>query len=265
MPAVDPKRLKFQIEELLIFFDLPEKFHQRLQDLFNQYANRHLHFGDSSSTRPLIPIYNLPRPVARQLNLELSRRCEMQLEAALALADELWKDSYLEIKQTAIHILGAAPISEPALILSRITEWISPNLDKTLISQLFSTGAQQLRGDFQEEWERFIASFLEKEKPKMIGLGIKGLLEGSKDPDFINLPAVFRLISPLIRNPHPAIQQELIQLVSRLVQRSPTETAFFLKQTLAISDSSATAQLIKDCLNEFPENLRRDMKASLKK
>jgi hypothetical protein len=181
------------------------------------------------------------------------------------LADELWKDSHMEIKQTAIQILGEVPITEPAPIISRISEWASPKLDKALISQLFSIGAQRLQEDFQEEWEQFIVSILQKEKPEMIGLGIKGLTEGLKNPEFKNLPAVFRLISPLIRHPHPAYQQSLVHLVSRLAQLSPTETALFLKQTFSISQSSATAQLIKDCLNIFPKDLRLDLKAFLKK
>jgi hypothetical protein len=265
MPAVAPKRLRFQIDELMTFFDQSWEFHRCLQNLFSQYANRHLQYGDTSPPRPLIPTYNLPLPVMRQLNLDLSRQCKREPEAALALADELWKDDHMEIKQTAIHILSQVPINEPALILSRITKWVSPNLDKGLISQLFSTGSQQLQDDFQEEWEQFIISFLEKEDPKTIALGIKGLSEGLKGPNFKNLPAVFRLISPLIRNPHPAYQQDLVRLVSNLVRHSPTETAFFLKQILTVSESSATEKLIKDCLYAFPEDLRLDLRASIKK
>lgn len=263
MAAVDPKRLRFQIEELMAFFDMPEKFHERLQALFNRYANRHLQFGDSSPTRPLIPIYNLPQPVVRQLNLDLARHCEREPEAAFLLADELWKDNYMEIKQTAIYILGKVPLTDPDPLLSRLSKWVSPKLDRRLIEHLFSTGTQRLQDKFQEEWEHFVVSFLEKENPKMIALGIKGLTEGLKNPGFKNLPAVFRLIGPLIRKPSPTYQNDIIQLVAQLVERSPTETAFFLKQMLAVSDSSATAQLVKDCLHVFPEKLRDDLKASL--
>ncbi len=265
MPAVDPKRLKFTINELMTFFDQPAEFLRRLQDLFSHYANRHLHFGDESPTRPLIPVYNLPLPITRQLNLDLGRQCEKNPEAALHLADELWKDNHMEIKQTAIHILSDVPVTEPDSIISRISSWITPKLNKKLISQLFSTGTQKLQENFQEEWEKFIVSFLKEEKPEMIALGLKGLSEGLKNPNFKNLPAVFRLVSPFIRDPHPDYHQSLVQLTSRLIQRSPTETALFLKQMLALSRSSATSQVIKDCLHLFPEELRQELRESIRK
>jgi hypothetical protein len=157
------------------------------------------------------------------------------------------------------------PISEPTPILSRIANWISPKLDKALISNLFSTGTRQLQDNFPDEWEKFVVSFLKENKPDIIALGIKGLSEGLKNPGFKNLPAVFRYISPFILDPHPHYKQDLQHLVSGLVQHSPTETAFFLKQTLVISKSSETAQLIKDCLDLFPEKQRQDLKAALRK
>ncbi len=263
MPAIDPKRLRVQMDELMDWFTSPVQFHQCLQDLFSLYANRALRFSDAVPTQPLIPSYNLPQPVIRQLSIDLARHIKENPQAALLLADRLWEDSHLEIKRTAINILGAVPIHEPEPILTRISDWISPELENTLTMQLVSTGARRLQEDFPEDWERLIVSLLEKDQPKWVALGIKGLTESIKNPGFKNLPAVLRLISPIIRNPKSAFRKDLYHLVSELVQRSPAETALFLKQAHAMSKKSGTERLIKDCLDLFPDELRDDLKSTL--
>jgi len=263
MPAVDPKRLRFQIDALMELFKSPTQFHQHLKDLFSLYANRALRLGDSVPTQPLIPVYNLPKPVIRQLQIDLDRKIKDNPQAALSLADELWQDNHMEIKQTAIRILGSIHIDEPDPILSRISQWTSPELDRKLTNLLFSTGARQLQNNLPADWERFILSFLEKKQPEWIALGIKGLSEGLENPGFQNLPTIFRLMSPVIREPHSAFMQDLLHLVSKLIQRSPAETALFLKQALSMSDSSQTTRLIKGCMDLFPDELRRELEAAI--
>lgn len=263
MPAVDPRRLRFQIDKLMVFFDSPAQFHQNLKELFSLYANYALRFGDSAPTQPLIPVYNLPKPVIRQLQIDLNHRMKDNPQAALALADELWQDSHMEIKQTAIRILGSVHIDKPDPILARLTHWIAPELDRTLTNHLLSTGAHQLQNDFSSDWERFILSLLEKKQPEWVALGIRGLSEGVENPSFQNLPAIFRLISPVIREPHSAYIHDLQHLISKLIQRSPAETALFLKQTLSISDSLQTARVIKGCLELFPDELRRELETAI--
>jgi len=265
MPAVNPTRLRFQIDNLITLFHSPEEFHNRLKDLFGFYANRTLRFGDSAPSKSFTSMYNIPNPVLRQLYLDLDRYIEVEPQTALVLADDLWKDGYLEVQSTAIHILGSVPVDGPEQVLVRIKKWLSPDLDQTLIAQIFSTGAHQLQDLFPKDWESFIESLLNHEDPKYTGLGIRGLSEGLSNPDFKNLPAVFRLISPFIRNPQRSQLNNLRLLVERLVQRSPTETAFFLRQVLSVSESRLTVQLIKQCLPLFPEVIRQELSTALKK
>ena len=75
MPAVNPTRLRFQIDELMHNFASPPEFHRNLRDLFSLYANRTLRYGDSTEVKPLIPMYNLPTPVIRQLQTDLDPAC----------------------------------------------------------------------------------------------------------------------------------------------------------------------------------------------
>jgi hypothetical protein len=261
MPAVNPARLRFQIEGLMAFFQSPPEFHRRLGDLFSLYANRALRFGESMGGKPLIPMYHLPHPIFRQLELDLQPYVNENPQAALVLADELWQDTFFEVKQTAIFILGIVPIKSPDPVIQRLERWLSPELDTNLTVGLFSAGTLKLQNSYPDVWEKFIESFLREDDPERLALGIQGLTEGIKNPTFKNLPAIFRLISPIIRNPDRSIHHNLVHLIESLVQISPTETGFFLKQTLSLSNSSEAERLVKQCLPLFPENIQADLKS----
>jgi hypothetical protein len=265
MPAVNPTRLRFQIEGVMHFFTSPVEFHQRLSGLFELYANRALRFGDSNTLRPLIPMYHLPMPLIRQLEIDLERKINEEPDAALLLADELWNDSFLEVKQTAITILGHMPVDSPTPIIDRLNTWMDDDMDASLLAQLLSSGTRQLQVNYPQVWEEYLSNHLQSDDPKKLSLGIQGLIEGLKNPGFKNLPAIFRLISPFIREPEPSVVRDLVQLVEALAKRSPTETGFFLRQMLSLSESKETIRLIKQCLPFFPLEIQTDLKSMTQK
>lgn len=265
MPAVDPARLRFQITSLIESFESPPAFHRKLSDLFSFYANRTLRFGDSAQPEPNIPAYNLPHPVIRQLELELKPLINSAPQAALSLSDELWNDPYFEVKQIAVYILGTVPVETPEPIRQRIDEWLTPKLDRALASYLLSTGTRHFQKSFPAAWETFVQSLLNQGSPKMIALGLKALTEGVKNPSFRNMPAIFRLVSPFIREPQPEFMKDLARLVETLINNSPMETAYFLKQTLSVSDSTLTKRLVKQNLSLLPENIQQELRSSLRK
>ncbi len=265
MTAVNPTRLRFQIEGVMHFFTSPEEFHQRLRGLFELYANRALKFGDSAGFRPLIPMYHLPKPLTRQLDIDLDRKIQDDPESAIRLADELWQDSYYEVKQTAITILGLTPIETPGPVIDRLNAWIDDELDASLVKELFSNGTRQLQIHFVDAWEGYLSTHLESTDPEMLSLGIQGLIEGIKNPQFKNLPAIYRLISPFIRNPHPDIIRDLVKLIGVLAELSPTETGFFLRQTLSLYKSAETDRLVKQSLAFFPPEIQTDLKSIIQK
>lgn len=265
MTAVNPARLRYQIQALTTFFLSPVEFHQRLQALFSLYANYALRFGENAASRPLIPMYHLPHPVMRQLALDLKPLIEADPEAALAAADELWGDEYYEVKQTAILIINALPLHDPGPMIERLRIWLSPEVDKVLKSELISTGMTRLQDAFPEAWEGLIQSLLSQTQPEIIALGIQALGEGVKSPNFKNLPAVFRLASPYLTAPDSTYFRDLEDLIVTMAELSPMETAYFLKQTLSVSSSQDTARLIKSCITAFPDDIQSDLKSALKK
>ncbi len=263
MTAVNPTRLRFQIQGVIAFFDSPLQFHQKLVGLFSLYATSALRYGESASNHPLIATYNLPHPVMRQLKVDLKSHIEADPQAALAITDQLWQDDYYEIKHTAIWILGAIFWDDAQPILDRLRLWLQPGEDQVIKKELVSIGARSLQSDFPEAWETFIMSLLSNKKAEMTALGIRTLAEGSKSPNFKNLPAIFRLASPFIRDPHMAYTRDLEDLIETLADLSPKETAYFLKQILSVSVSRETSRLIKNSLSAFPKEIQSDLKSAI--
>jgi hypothetical protein len=263
--AVNPTRLRYQINGLMANFSSPVEFHQKLQGIFSLYANYALRKNTPAPARPLIPMYHLPHPVLRQLNADLKPRIIADPAEALAVADELWMDDYYEVKHTAIYIIGNLPLENPDTILDRVQLWLTPDLDQVLKLDLLSVGTRPLQNSFPDEWESLILALLSQSEPEMIALGIEALTEGLKQPNFQNLPVVFRLASPFLREPHSAFTRDLKSLIDTLARYSPKETGFFLKQTLSVSTSPETTRLIKECLPSFPEEVQTNLRAAIKK
>ena len=174
MPAVNPARLQAQIDQLMKSFDAPKAFHQRLRDIFELYANRTLRMGEFPPY-PLIPMYHLPDMVTRQVEVELKPNIFENPVTAIAIADELWMDEFYEIRHITSFILGVVEMENPEPIHTRLKNWLTPDLDKTLTSDLLSFGTHSLQTNFPVVWEQFIESFLTEKDPKMIGLGLQGL------------------------------------------------------------------------------------------
>ena len=264
MPAVNPERLRFQIDHMITFFNAPQAFHRQLQKIFEFYANRTLRIGEAISSQPLIPVYHLPDLVTRQVELDLKPYILQDPRAAIAIADELWTDAFFEIRHLAGFILGNLSMDDPEPIRTRIENWLTPDLDKVLTSDLLSNGTLSLQSAFPTVWEQFIESYLTHKDPRMIGLGLQGLRASLQLNSDKLLPSIFRLISPLILDVDQDLSKELEHLIKALISVSPTETAFYLKQALSISESKGTTRLVKQCLLYFSDDLQQELKTSLR-
>lgn len=260
MPAVNPTRMRFQVEALMAHYADPKAFHLALNDLFELYANHALRFGDSVGIRPMIPMYHLPAPLLRQLEVDLERMVAESSLPALELADELWQDAYYETKLVAIHLLGLYPLESSQPVLDRLDLWITDRLDLSLLPKIFSAGTRQLQNQYPAVWESYLETFLQSEDPQKVSVGFLGLAEGLNNPQFQNLPALFRLVGPHVHDPQPQTLKSLTTLLRSLAKVSPTETGFFLKQILSTAQSPELKRLIKDSLSAFPFEVQDGLK-----
>ena len=264
MPAVDPARLRLQIDRVLEDFNTPGLFHRRLQDLFSQYANRALRFGEETHSPSLMPTFHLPDPLILQLKLDLNPLIKAHPTLSLELSDELWQSDYFEIRMVASHILSRVPVKDPEPILTRLERWLTPDLDTKLASELLSKGAQNLAGSHPHSWELFLEAFLTRNNPKMNALGVMGFRESLDHTEFRNLPVIFRKISPFVQDPQFELMSPLRDLIENLAEKFPEETLYFLKQSMTLSDSPIMMRLIKQCLPFFEGDVQDQLKAALR-
>ena len=264
MPAIDPARLKSQIERVLEHFETPTGVHRHLDNLFSQYANRALRFGEGAQSLSIMPAFHLPDPLMRQLKLDLNPLIKAHPNLSLELSDELWQSDYYEIRLVASHILSQVPFKDPEPILMRLKRWLTPDLEAKLSSELLSEAARNLASSYPGSWEAFLDTFYAQNNPKINALGVMGFRESLDHSEYSNLPVIFRKISPLLQDPQFELMSPLKELIEILAEKFPEETLYFLKQSIALSSSPILMRLIKQCLPFFEEDVQDQLKAALR-
>ncbi len=253
MPAIHLARLKIQITELLTHFTEPSDFLRELHTLLDFYADRTRRPGRSGKPKPLIQAYNVPRQVMRRIYSDIAPLVVADPENALVLADQLWTDPWYESRLLAVSILGILPPCPISVIVERLQAWGKTCREDALLDALLDDGAVQVRSEFPEEYFFLVEGWL-TDGDKLSGkLGLRAMPALILNPEFENLPALFRLLGPLVRESSSALETDLIQAVRALGQRSPQETAFFLQQNLNAPHKSGLTLIIRRSLDVFPQ------------
>lgn len=263
MPAIQPARLKIQISELLEHIYVPHKFVAQLNNLLFFYADRTRRPGRGGSNYSLIRTYNVSKHVFREIEGAIRPEISHQPDQALAVADALWMDDWLESRSLALMILRWISVQSNPEILTRIKDWgISCKDDGTLLADLAAVLAAQ--------WDvtpvvvaNLIESWTKASDPSLRKLGLRVIPPLVKVPSFSHLPSIYKIISPLVQRSDVAPDPDLLAVVQGLAFQSPQETAYFLQKNLAVIDNSGVYVLIRQCLNSFPDQEREDLQILL--
>jgi hypothetical protein len=108
-----------------------------------------------------------------------------------------------------------------------------------------------------------VEAWFNSSKLDLQALGIRAVVPIVRDPEFENLPPVYRLLSPLMQYLQPKLQTDLQIVIEALAQRSPMETAYFLRQALNIASTPATARLVRRCLPAFAPAQQASLRSAL--
>jgi hypothetical protein len=263
MPAVQLPRLKEQISKLAWHFTRPVEFQKQLHALFDLYSDRTYRPGQAVKARPLILTYHVAPLVIRQINHDLGHLCEENPGAALALVDELWKDSYLEPRLLAASLLGQTSLTPPEPVLERILAWTGRDIDTQLLEILTSRGSIRLRREQPERWLVLIEQWLSDPQNEIQEVGLKALIPLIQDREFENIPRIFRLLGPLVQNAPKTLYSELTEVLTELARRAPAESAYFLRQMMSIGNNMATTRLVRRCLPAFNEEMQINLRKIL--
>jgi hypothetical protein len=264
MPAITPARLKIQVTQLVEGFGNPIEFVAELHDLLDFYADRTRKPGRGGPRMAQIRAYHVPKQVIRQIESLLTPKVAADEEAALALADSLWVEPWLECRLIGLYILWSVSLNPPGRIIDRIKKWGEEcGVDHQLDSSL-ATGLVQLRKDAPARFFSLLESWIQSPKLATRRLGLRVIPPLVSEPDFVNLPVIFRLLLPFMQKEDLITDADLIAAISALAKRTPKETAYFLKQSLSLSDQPGVDVFIRRILDSFPEQDRDEMKVYLR-
>jgi hypothetical protein len=264
MPAIQLARLKIQITELLTFFDMPDDFIRELHIIFGFYADRTRRHGQSGKPKPLIQTYTVPRQVMRRIYSDITKQVVDDPKSALVLADQLWEDNWFECRLLAINILGLMSLKPPTHVISRLRNWGEFCREDALVDALLNDGAKKLREEMPHEFQILVEEWLSVSTIYSLKLGLRAIPALVMNPAFENLPVFYRLLSPFVRESTSVLEVDLLMAVRALGQRSPQETAYFLKQNLIAPHKSGTAVIVRRSLDVFPANLQESLREILR-
>lgn len=264
MPSVELSRLRDQIARLLGLVDRPEEFHRAMRDLLDVHSEHAYRAGEEVTSRPLLPSYRVPTLVYRQLEIDLSAACQRQPDQLLDCAAALWSDDHLEPRMLAATILGQIPVSHAAPTLEYLRTWAKPTEDRQILDALLDKGTLSLRRSTPDGLFQLIHACLDTSSIPYQRLGLRIMEAIVSDPQFENLPPIFRLLSPLVLAPPNGLINDIHHCLRALVHSTPSETAYFLRQTLGSSADATTARLVRRVLPDFPLDMQSNLRTMLR-
>jgi hypothetical protein len=264
MPAIQLARLRQKSAALAEQYSQPELFLHSLRDLFELYAGRVHRPGQSGEPQSLIQSYNLPKPLLRQIGIELKPVAAQNAPATLALCDLLWEEPYLETRLLAVTLLGHAPLDSIEAILTRVERWTESTGESRLTKSLVQQGLGRVRREQPQRLLNEVKWWLETESLALQSLGLRTLLSLATSPEYDNMPAILHLLTPFVRTTPAAVKPDVLDLLASLASHSPKETAFFLRQNLEALENPDTAWLTRQSLPHFPVDTRDSLRLALR-
>ncbi len=264
MPAVDRTRLQTQIRLVTQYFASADEFVKRLSELFEYYSDRSFAQPGQNQLLTTSETYNVTPLVMRQFEFAFSLLSRENPLSTLDVIDRLWKEHKQEPRRLAAYLLGKMPTEYSQQVIERLQNWSKSTENRELIQYLHNAGSERLRHEAIELWLSQIALWLESEQPHDQIFGLQSLIPLIEDEEFQNLPRVFNLIQPLVRQPGSRILFTLQNVLEALARRSPVETVFNLKLILKSNYAPEVPRLFRQLLMAFPEEQAQSLRLAIK-
>jgi hypothetical protein len=255
MPAISPARLKQDVADLFEALPDEEGFERRLDDLLDRYADRTYRKAESGRPGSLLQAYHVSRPVLRSVALGLVGYAEEKPEAALALADRLWSKPVFELKYLAARVIGGLPGMFAAGVMERLAAWLPAADDDALQAELVRVGLVLDEAGLAAIVEAFMDEGGDGYRTALSTLGAVAWNASTEA-----LPGLYRLFGKALANPAADRNARLLNLARGLAQRSPVETAHFLRHQYLMSKQPEVGRILRQVLPLFPDQLQKDIR-----
>jgi len=261
MTAINPTRLKIQSAKLTEYFTKPDQFISGLHDLLTFYAAR-IRQTSLTINSAKIESYQVPPPVLRELVLNLLEEANQHPAETLKLVDSLWKENWLEFKQLAVILTGSIPASHLEEIMKRIRKWGKTSSEE-LRQLIMTSGLERLRMEKKYQVLDLLkdlgASTVKKDQQAAL-FGLRPFVE---DPEFADLPKIYKILGDILSKDETAFIKEITVLIQSLKKRSESETANFLVRQLSRASKPRILRITRGIMKDFSEDSRALLRESL--
>jgi hypothetical protein len=264
LPAVQLIRLRTQIQALLVHFSEPVVFQRELRDLLDLYANRAFHPGQDSIHQTTLQSYLPAVLVMRELEIGITGAGRQSGGAALRVVSVLRRDPGLEPRLLAARLLGSLDVRPLGPLLEEVRAWCTPQEERLVLDAVLEHGCARLRAEAEPSWRELLQSWVSHPENAWRLVGLRAMLPAMRDPQFINLPPLLTMLSPLIQNPPTDMLGDLQDVLQALITRSPSEAAYFLRQMVSLSNSLHTLRLARRLLPLFPPQNQESLRSALR-
>jgi hypothetical protein len=257
MPSIDLARLRKQASRLADFFFVPDEFSRQLNAVLDSYVNYTRHRSQAVGPGIKLPSHRTPSVVLRQIEKEIgpSAAAKENAEAALALADRLWDEGFLETRLLAGFILGRISPQEEHL-MARVTSWITQSRDRDLRNRLLDQALVRMRKEARSAFLSLLDEWLQPEESRHWGDAIRAAIAAVRDPTFSELPPLLKALEPALQASPPQLQLDLEELITALYALSPSETTYYVRRIVADSADPLTAAHFRRMAPSLPPELR---------
>ena len=264
MPAINLAQLKTQAARLSEKFTEPEAFIHDLNELLDFYTNRTIR-SKQIIQRLSLPTFRTPAPVLRQIQAELVPWAGAHPTEAIILTNALWKAGSLEARLLAAFLLGTIPPAQAIPSLTNLPNWLAQSTDKEIRTALLTDAFTRLRRENPEAFFILLEDWLNSPLNSLQVMGFRALIPMLTDPQFENLPAVFRILKPALRSTGPFTQQELQACLDTLGQVSLTETLAFLREITSQDPPPLMLKTFRRILAGLSPELQSGLREMLRK
>jgi hypothetical protein len=263
MPAIHIDRLIQQIQTVFEPESPGPIFRENFRSLLEVHANLAYRPGVEIQRKSFVPKLHLAPIVMHHLQQQFLSLAKTKPELALEYADQLWLEDLYEARFFSAVILGSLPINYNHEIIERFIAWGSKTSDKEIHQVLFKYGTQNIKQSSATKWLDTIQSWVDSADVTQAITAIYALQTLINDPSFINLPKVFRILTPLFSMNSRKITTGLTLLVDDLALINPIETSLYLSNLLLSSSHSTPKQIIRKSLGSFPLDEQKKLRTAL--
>ncbi|MDP2966636.1 MAG: DNA alkylation repair protein [Pelolinea sp.] len=262
MPLVQLSRLRSQLNALAAHFKDPNVFRDSLTSLFLMYENKESTTNIWLRKSSQFSSYNVPESVMTELVSKIADLSRVMPEQVLVNADNLWEMPYYESRKVAIALVSNLEDTYQNDFLRRVHSWLSVDLEEVLIKDLLAAVEAKPAILQNKQWLDLIKTWLDSKDTNIIKLGLQAL-NRTLSHKYQNLPAIFSLLTPLVRNPQLVVQKELMGVIQALMVLSEAETASFLMMVGQLYPNDDVFMFLRKCLPLFDNYFQNELRSIL--